>query len=131
MHRSCRIMVTGGFQDLARQSLAWRDLVVAIGPLWEGGQTRCPLRSLLVNISKKYYNTLQVKWVTSSSYLLHKMQKWGKTVSSDTVLQIYIAVDFCLPTCRSEWKLGNDTIGTNHSWSDSLLLSVRISLHVY
>ena len=84
MHRSCRITVLGGFQDLARQSLAWLDLVLAIGPLW--GQTRCPPRSLLTNISMKYYNTLQVNCVTNISCLLYKMQKGGQIVSNVTVL---------------------------------------------
>lgn len=78
----------GGFQDLARQSLAWPDLVLAIGPLWEGGQTRCPPRSFLTHISMKYYITLQVNWVTNISCLLYKMLKEGQTVSSVTVLSL-------------------------------------------
>ena len=93
--------------------------MLAIGPLWEGGQTRCPLKSLLTSISMKYYNTLQVNSVSNVSCLLNKTQAGGQIVSGAAVLllnvQMYFEVDCYLPPCSSESKLSNDTVGTNHS----------------
>lgn len=47
-----------------------------------------------------------------------------------TYLQMYFEVDHCLTTCRSQCKLDNDSVGTNHSQSESLLPTGKISQHV-